>query len=498
MPYFGGASLSAVLKQRSGDDRRPAPRAREFVAALEAVQSPTPRLHRTGARRPEHRPAARRGRPTPDARWPRSRQLELRPGGGLDRGPAGRGAPARPPAGHPPPRHQAVEHPDQRRGPAAAARLQPRARPGRTTRRQATLGGTIAYMAPEHLHAIVAPTPEPIRQVDQRSDIYSLGMVLAEMLTGHGPFEQSASYSAFPLQIEAMAVERSKAGALVRAARPDVPWGLESIVRKCLDPDPARRYQQAEHLAEDLRRFLDDRPLRHAPELSRVERVPQVLRAATPGCDRRRVGRGGGLGGPGRRWPRRSRACAATWPDPRPARRRSRRATGSRPTTPGRPRRSAWSTRSSTARTTSAGGSPSASGRSPCTTRPPGPARREHPDWARLAPDDAAAWPRTAASCSCSLAGARVPLAPGDRARPPRGARAARPGRGDPRPAAVAGPLDRPGAVPGRCSATRRRPTAARRRADRDPGPTARDHYLLATSYARQGGPTGYAGRSPS
>ena len=52
-----------------------------------------------------------------------------------------------------------------------------------------------------------------------------------------------------------------------------MPWSLESIVRKCLAPDPADRYQQAEHLAEDLRRFLDDRPLKHAPELSRAERA---------------------------------------------------------------------------------------------------------------------------------------------------------------------------------------------------------------------------------
>jgi tetratricopeptide (TPR) repeat protein len=60
--------------------------------------------------------------------------------------------------------------------------------------------------------------------------------------------------------------------------RPDAPWSLESIVRKCLAPDQGQRYQQAEQLAEDLRRFLDDRPLRYAPELSRVERVRKWLR----------------------------------------------------------------------------------------------------------------------------------------------------------------------------------------------------------------------------
>src|SRR5207237_4154266 len=60
---------------------------------------------------------------------------------------------------------------------------------------QATLGGTVAYMAPEHLRALSARSAALARQVDERSDIYSLGMVLYEMLAGPRPFEQSASYS---------------------------------------------------------------------------------------------------------------------------------------------------------------------------------------------------------------------------------------------------------------------------------------------------------------
>ena len=142
----------------------------------------------------------------------------------------------------------------------------------------AILGGTIAYAAPEHLVALRDCTPDLIRGVDRRSDLYSLGLVLAEMVTGGPLFEQGGSYSARTTQIEAMAVERSRNTPSLRQVRRDVPWALESITRKCLDPDPARRYQQGDHLADDLRRFLEDRPLKYAPELSRLEQARKFLR----------------------------------------------------------------------------------------------------------------------------------------------------------------------------------------------------------------------------
>ena len=143
---------------------------------------------------------------------------------------------------------------------------------------RATVGGTVAYMAPEHLRALAARDPALARLVDRRADVYSLGMVLFEVLAGESPFDQSASYSPLPALIEAMAVERGRTVPSLRKKRPDVPWGLESIARKCLTPDPARRYQRAEDLAEDLRRFLDDRPLKYAPELSLRERAAKWLR----------------------------------------------------------------------------------------------------------------------------------------------------------------------------------------------------------------------------
>jgi eukaryotic-like serine/threonine-protein kinase len=143
---------------------------------------------------------------------------------------------------------------------------------------QSVLGGTVAYLAPEHLRALGSRDPLLKAQVDRRSDIYSLGMVLFEMLTGQGPFTQKSCYSALAVRLELMAVERTRALPSVRQKRPDVPWSLESIVRKCLAADPAQRYQQAAHLALDLRRFLEDPPLSQAPELSWRERVVKWIR----------------------------------------------------------------------------------------------------------------------------------------------------------------------------------------------------------------------------
>jgi serine/threonine protein kinase/lipoprotein NlpI len=143
---------------------------------------------------------------------------------------------------------------------------------------QATLGGTVAYMAPEHLRALATRDPALVRQVDGRSDLYGLGMVLFEMLTNQRPFDQSGSYAPIPALIEAMAVERSRHIPSLRSKRAGVPWSLESITRKCLAPEPSQRYQRAADLAEDLQRFLDDRPLRFAPELSYRERARKWVR----------------------------------------------------------------------------------------------------------------------------------------------------------------------------------------------------------------------------
>jgi serine/threonine protein kinase/Tfp pilus assembly protein PilF len=258
MPYFGGASLSAVLQQLP-DQKRPAGAA-EFLRALAEASAPD----RAKADHPVAASAAYAGWTFHRAAaWIVARLAE-----GLqhahDRG---------------------VLHRDVKPSNVLIDRDgQPLlldfnlAHDLNNEQARATVGGTVAYMAPEHLRALAARDPALARLVDRRADVYSLGMVLFEVLVGESPFDQSASYAPLPALIEAMALERGRTVPSLRKKRPDVPWGLESIARKCLAPDPARRYQRADELADDLDRFLGDLPLAHAPELSLRDRAAKWLR----------------------------------------------------------------------------------------------------------------------------------------------------------------------------------------------------------------------------
>jgi tetratricopeptide (TPR) repeat protein len=142
----------------------------------------------------------------------------------------------------------------------------------------AYVGGTLPYMAPEHLDAFNSQNPTPASAVDERSDIYSLGVVLFEMLAGRPPFEPEKSEQPLPVLLERMALQRRRGAPSPRAINPAVTRSLDAVVRRCLESDPARRYQQASALAEDLQRELDDRPLLHTREPSLSERARKWVR----------------------------------------------------------------------------------------------------------------------------------------------------------------------------------------------------------------------------
>jgi serine/threonine protein kinase/tetratricopeptide (TPR) repeat protein len=142
---------------------------------------------------------------------------------------------------------------------------------------KAMLGGTLPYMAPEHLEAFSPQGNTPAEAVDERSDLYALGLILFEMIAGEHPFPEPPAGMPLLDLIRVMTQQRYTVPSL-RAANPDVTPGLDAIVRKCLDPAPARRYARARDLAEDLNRYLADQPLKFAPDPSPRERLAKWAR----------------------------------------------------------------------------------------------------------------------------------------------------------------------------------------------------------------------------
>ena len=100
----------------------------------------------------------------------------------------------------------------------------------------AGIAGTPAYMSPEQAQGL--PT-------DQRTDIWSFGCVLFEMLTGRSPFATSSG------QVDVFAIVHGPAPAAA-AFRPDVPAAIAAVLERCLEPDLRRRYQNASSLLADL------------------------------------------------------------------------------------------------------------------------------------------------------------------------------------------------------------------------------------------------------
>lgn len=108
-----------------------------------------------------------------------------------------------------------------------------------------TLGSPL-YMSPEQVRNS--------RVVDARTDIWSLGVVLYELLTKEMPFDGDT----VPSLAAAIASDRPRA---LRSRRPDVPPELEAVIMKCLEKDAIRRYQDVRALMHDLRSFAPKRSL---------------------------------------------------------------------------------------------------------------------------------------------------------------------------------------------------------------------------------------------
>jgi eukaryotic-like serine/threonine-protein kinase len=134
-----------------------------------------------------------------------------------------------------------------------------------TMTQTASVIGTAQYLSPEQARG---------ETVDARSDVYSTGCVLYELITGVPPFQGDS-----PVAVAYQHVRES--APVPSSINPSVPRALDSIVMKALAKNPMNRYQSAGDMRADLQRALADRPIAAEPVLSDSERT-QLIAASPP------------------------------------------------------------------------------------------------------------------------------------------------------------------------------------------------------------------------
>jgi len=132
------------------------------------------------------------------------------------------------------------------------------------TKTSAVMGSPL-YMSPEQLRSA--------RDVDARSDIWAIGAVLFELLTGATPFDAETIPQLCMMIVEAPTPP---------LGRSDVPPGLEAVIQRCLEKDRERRFQHVGELAEALSPFVSGRGLMSAQRVIEVARNTRLGSASSP------------------------------------------------------------------------------------------------------------------------------------------------------------------------------------------------------------------------
>ena len=133
----------------------------------------------------------------------------------------------------------------------------------------AYVGGTLGYMAPEQLARFAGAGAQLNARINARTDIFALGTLFFELLTGRSPWPVPRTVSAQAAASQMLALRLRETPPFDKI--PGSP-GLRSIVAKCLAPQAGDRYSSAAALAEDLRCWLANQPLQTATDPSLVER----------------------------------------------------------------------------------------------------------------------------------------------------------------------------------------------------------------------------------